>query len=89
MNCFSPIIFIYISHSNFLDNGANPNAQNNKGETPLDTAAVDWDQIKGFVRLAAGFLQIQVDMDAVKDGRPKAAAHLRAAGGKLRTDLNE
>ena len=72
-----------------LDNGANPNAQNNKGETPLDTAALEWDQIKGFVRLAAGFLQIQVDMDAVKDGRPKAAAHLRAAGGKLRSELNK
>jgi len=72
-----------------LDNGANPNAQNNKGETPLDTAAVEWDQIKGFVRLAAGFLQIQVDMNAVKAGRLKAAAHLRAAGGKLRNDLNE
>jgi ankyrin repeat protein len=72
-----------------LDNGANPNSQNNKGETPLDTASLEWDQIKGFVRLAAGFLQIQVDMDAVKAGRPKAAAHLRAAGGKVRSDLNK
>ena len=72
-----------------LAKGANANTQNAKGETPLDTASFEWNQIRGIVELIAGILQIQVDMDAVKAGRPKVAKILRAAGGKLSTDLDK
>ena len=71
-----------------LAKDANVNAVNAKGETPLDTASYEWDQVKGFVQLIGGLLQMQIDMDAVEAGRPKVAAILRASGGKLSADLD-
>jgi len=71
-----------------LAKDANVNAVNAKGETPLDTASYEWDQVKGFVQLIGGLLQIEIDMDAVEAGRPKVAAILRASGGKLSADLD-
>ena len=40
------------------------------------------DELKGLVGLIAGFLQIKVDMEAVKTDRPKVVATLRSKGGK-------
>ncbi|MEC9010499.1 MAG: CotH kinase family protein [Planctomycetota bacterium] len=65
-----------------LDGGAKPNARNNKGETPLDSCSPPWsDQIQGFVQFIAGLLQISVDMDQVRSGRPQVVAILREHGG--------
>jgi ankyrin repeat protein len=67
-----------------LANDADPNIRNDKGETSLDTASAAWsEELQGIVGFIAGFLQIQVDMGAVKSGRPKVAAILRSSGGKL------
>ena len=66
-----------------LDNGADVNARNNNGETPLDTSAAEWnDEIQGFVQFIAGALQIDIDLDEVRTGRPRAAALLRERGGR-------
>ena len=66
-----------------LENGADPNIRNNKGETPLDASSGEVnDELKGLVGLIAGFLQIKVDMEAFKTGRPKVVATLRSKGGK-------
>ena len=65
-----------------LDGGAKPNARNNKGETPLDSCSPPWsDQIQGFVQFIAGLLQISVDMDQVRTGRPQVVAILREHDG--------
>lgn len=66
-----------------LDSGADVNARNNNGETPLDTSAAEWnDEIQGFVQFIAGALQIDIDLDEVRTGRPRAAALLRERGGR-------
>jgi ankyrin repeat protein len=67
-----------------LNKGANPNVRNKKGETPLDSSSGEWnDGLRGVIELVAGFMQIKVDMEDVKAGRPKVAATLRNQGGKL------
>jgi len=66
-----------------LSKGADPNIRNNKGETPLDSSSSEWnDGLRGIVEFVAGLLQIKVDMEAVKAGRPKTAIALRNQGGK-------
>ena len=66
-----------------LDSGADVNARNNKGETPLDTSAAEWnDEIQGFVQFIAGALQIDIDIDEVRTGRPGVATLLRERGGR-------
>ena len=66
-----------------INKGADPNIRNNKGETPLDASSGEWnDGLRGIVEFVAGLLQIRVDMEDVKSGRPKVAATLRKHGGK-------
>ena len=71
-----------------LDGGAKPNARNNKGETPLDSCSAPWsDQIQGFVQFIARLLQITVDMDRVRTGRPQVVAILRKHDGLSGADV--
>ena len=73
-----------------LAKGADPNLRNKKGETPLDASSGEWNNgLQGFVRLITGLLQIKVDNEAVKAGRPKVVQILQAAGGKLGSDLKK
>ena len=66
-----------------LSKEADPNIRNKKGETPLDNSSDEWnDGLRGIVEFVAGLLQIRVDMEEVKAGRPKAAIALRDQGGK-------
>ena len=66
-----------------LSKGADPNIRNKKGETPLDSSSGEWnDGLRGIIELVAGLMQIKVNMEDVKSGRPKVAATLRNQGGK-------
>jgi ankyrin repeat protein/spore coat protein CotH len=69
-----------------LEQGADMNARNVRRETPLDNASVPWGQIKEFVRLIAGLLQIEVDMEAVRTGRVEVVTILRGHDAKLDND---
>jgi len=65
-----------------IEKGAVLNARNGRGETPLDSGGAPWsDEIQGIVQFIAGLLQIDVDMDRVRIGRPKVVAMLREGGG--------
>ena len=72
-----------------LENKANVNAKNAKGETPLESAAPEWNaQIQGIVQFVGTILQIKVDVNAVKAGRPQVAELLRQNGGKTKDQLD-
>ncbi|SVB09598.1 uncharacterized protein METZ01_LOCUS162452, partial [marine metagenome] len=66
----------------FIKNKANLNIANGKGETPLDSASHGWDEIQGLMQIFAGILQMEVDLDRAKAGRPKVAELLRKNGGR-------
>lgn len=70
-----------------LTNKADLSAKNGDGQTALDTAAAEWTQeLQGFARLIAGFLQLEVDLEKAAEGRPKAAALLKKAQAKSELD---
>ena len=66
----------------FIKNKADLNIVNNKGESPLDTVAQGWDEIQGIVQFIGSILQLEVDLESVKAGRPKIAELLRKNGGR-------
>jgi len=73
-----------------LAKGADPNLRNKRGETPLDASSGEWnDGLQGLAKLITGLLQIKVDNEAVKAGRPKVVQILQAAGGKRGSDLKK
>ncbi|MDC0144159.1 CotH kinase family protein [Verrucomicrobia bacterium] len=73
-----------------LAKGADPNLSNKRGETPLDASSGEWnDGLQGLAKLITGLLQIKVDNEAVKVGRPKVVQILQAAGGKRGSDLKK
>ena len=71
-----------------LEQGADRNARNDRRETPLDNASAPWGQVEGFVRLIAGFLQVEVDMEAVRRGRAEVVTILRGHDAKLASELD-
>ena len=71
-----------------LDSGADLNARNNRGETSLDSCAAPWSaQIQGIIQFIGGMMQIDVDMESVRNSRPKMATMLRDRGGQLGSDV--
>ncbi|MCP4816610.1 MAG: ankyrin repeat domain-containing protein, partial [Planctomycetaceae bacterium] len=59
-----------------------------EGATPLATAAGPWnEEIQGIVQFLTSALQIKIDQDRMKAGRPKVADFLRSKGGKLAANL--
>ena len=66
----------------FIKNKADLNIVNNKGESPLDTVAQGWDEIQGIIQFIGSILQLEVDLESVKAGRPKIAELLRKNGGR-------
>jgi len=71
-----------------LKNDANVNAENSMKETPLGTAAQPWNaQVQGFVQFLGTILQIQIDVERIKAGRPQAAELLRKQGGKTAAEM--
>jgi|GEM_PF-237229 len=72
-----------------VENKANVNLKNAMGETPLDSAAAEWNaQIQGIVQFVGTILQIKVDTNTVKAGRPQVAELLRQNGGKTKDQLD-
>jgi len=70
-----------------LDNNANINMQNHKGETPLDNTSEDWSKVQFAIGLVGGFFKIDVDMEAAKAGRMEAVKILRDHGAKPGSEL--
>jgi len=67
-----------------LEAGADPGVQNQKRETPLDTIRAPWSrEMAGVVEWVAGLMEIEVDLDRVKEDRPSIVALLEATGLKL------
>jgi hypothetical protein len=66
----------------FIKNKADLNIVNNKGETPLDSAAHGWDEIQGIMQIVGGILQMEIDLDRAKAGRPKIVDLLKENGGR-------
>ena len=71
----------------FIKNKANLNIANRDGETPLDSAAHGWDEIQGLMQIVAGILQMEVDLDRAKAGRPKIVDLLKENGGRSGEDF--
>jgi len=71
-----------------LDGGADLNATNNRRETALDSCSAPWNaEIQGFIQFIAGALQIDIDMNQVRIGRPRVAAMLRDRGAQLGAEV--
>ena len=66
----------------FIKNKADLNIVNDKGETPLDSAAHGWDEIQGIMQIVGGILQMEIDLDRAKAGRPKIVDLLKENGGR-------
>ena len=62
-----------------IENGADVNAGNYEGDTPLNAAYVDWETTEGI----AGFLQIDVDEEAVESGRTRVIEMLHQYDAQL------
>ena len=63
--------------------GADINARNDKGETPLDVSRVDWE----ITQLIASWLELELDRDNVEQGRTAIVEMLRPHG-TTDTDLS-
>ena len=64
--------------------GAPINAGNAKGDTPLDGVSIPWsEQLQGIMTFVANFLQLELDMEAVREGRERVATTLREHGAQL------
>ncbi|CAB1068291.1 Potassium efflux system KefA protein / Small-conductance mechanosensitive channel [Olavius algarvensis Delta 1 endosymbiont] len=67
-----------------LEQGAAVNAKNSSGLTPLDLVAYPWNQpLEGVYRTVAGLLQIELDIERIKDARPRVDELLRKSGGTI------
>ena len=60
-----------------LDKGASTNLKNGKGETPLDVVSSDWsEELAGFYSGIANATGIKVDLDRIKNERPRIVQRL-------------
>ena len=67
-----------------LAKGANVNAQNLKGETPLSSFALPWPAAQGIYQLVGGLLQVPMDqkeLERIQKTRPQIAKMLGAGEG--------
>ena len=65
-----------------MENNADINTQNHKGQTPLDNTSEDWSKVRFAIGLVAGFFKVDVDMEATKAWRMETIKILRERGGK-------
>ena len=62
----------------FIDAGADLNARNAIGQSPLDVCSEEWNQdIRGIVDFVNGFLRTRIDVGTVRERRPLAAKIIR------------
>ena len=65
-----------------LKEGADPNIANYSGLTPLDTISPSWDELEGVTMFFAGIMELEVDLDELKEDRPAIIEALKAAGAE-------
>ena len=65
-----------------LKEGADPNIANYSGLTPLDTISPSWDELEGVTMFFAGIMELEVDLDELKEDRPAIVEALMAAGAE-------
>ena len=62
-----------------IEKGARTNARNMEGERPIDAAAAPWsDEIQGIALYIGRVLQVEIDIQRMKRGRPKVLEILKA-----------
>jgi hypothetical protein len=66
-----------------LKNGASVHAKNGRGETPLDVVSAGWSpQMEGIYRSVGDLIGIELDLERIKQVRPKIAELLREQAAK-------
>jgi len=61
-----------------LQKGASVSVKNGRGETPLDVISADWSpQLEGLYKSIGRSIGIELDLEHIKQARPKLAALLR------------
>jgi len=66
-----------------LENGASPSKKNGRGETPVDVVSGDWnDSLTGLYTGIGNATGLEVDLDRLKQERPKIAKLLREYDSK-------
>jgi len=65
-----------------LEQGADPRARNRFGQTPLETVAGEWGSgIEGVYKTVAGLWKLELNLERIREGRPRVAALLRRHAG--------
>lgn len=71
-----------------IEGKADVNARNGQGETALGSVAPEWnDGVKSITQLIAGALQLKVDVEKIREARPRIVEILRQHGGKTGGEL--
>ena len=71
-----------------LAKNAGLDTTNDKGETPLDSAAAPWTtELAGIMGFVNAILQIELDLEAIEEGRPQVAELLRSRGARTGKEL--
>jgi len=77
----------FFTHADFvqllLDKGASINVKNRRGEAPLDVVSAKWNpQLEGIYRSIGDLIGIELDLERIKQTRPKIADLLREKAEK-------
>jgi len=65
-----------------LENGAATDIRNQSGATPLDAVAGPWSpELEQLYEMLGGALQLQLDLDRIRQTRPQVAELIRSHGG--------
>ena len=71
-----------------LEKGADVNAKNKKGRTPLDTVSTPWNiGLEGLYKSLGKTLSVEVDLDRVRKARPEIVKLLRKHKARLSSEL--
>ncbi len=66
-----------------IDNGADINAKNPFGQTALDIASAPWNtETREMMDVIANMLRLELDLEAVREGRPRLVSLLKSKGGQ-------
>ena len=72
-----------------IDAGADVNARNNKGETPLDSVSFPWsDQMQGIMGWVSNTFEMKLDTNRIRKAWPELQKDIRNAGGLTGPELD-